>query len=81
MLDQSETELLSRKLAARSRATGRKLTPEQRTQLVKDFIAEDLSMAALAKRYGVTPQTVAYHLQRNLSPPPNPLEPDETATA
>lgn len=66
-LSDKERRALDRKMTSRSRATHARLTPDQRIQMVKDYLNDpDLSIAEIARRYGVTPQTATYHLRRQL---------------
>jgi DNA-binding CsgD family transcriptional regulator len=63
MLTESETATIRGRLTRA--ATSPKLSTAQRAQLVKDFLADaGLTRSALARRYGVSPQTVLYHLRR-----------------
>ena len=62
MLTDEQRAAISERLQQRSRPG--KLSPEQRTRLVLDFLELELTHAELSRRYGVTKQTVGYHLRR-----------------
>jgi transposase-like protein len=64
MLSQDEAERLRARLEE-PYETGPKLTLEQRRQLVLDYI-NGSSKAAVARRFGITPQSAAYHIRRAL---------------
>lgn len=68
-LSTKEIKALSRKMASRSRPTQARLTPAQRLQMVKDYLEDPkVSIAEIARRYGVSPQTAKYHLKRITDP-------------
>ncbi len=62
-----EKEALGRlryKLAVRTHS-GPKLTPEQRKELIDSFVSDpEITIADLARKYGIAHQSVAYLLKR-----------------
>lgn len=63
MINAKEKETLRSRLADRSSTSGKKLTPEQREQLVRDFIEDPtLTIAEIARRYGIRPISARYLL-------------------
>lgn len=64
MLTDEQRAAISERLQQQRSSRPGKLTPEQRTRLVLDFLEHDVKPAELARRYGVSKQTVAYHLTR-----------------
>lgn len=65
-LTEQETQAVQARLEREWRAgCGPKLTPEQRDQLVRDWLADErVTKADLARRYGITPQATSYLLRR-----------------
>lgn len=60
-LSDYERKALRARLAARSRPTQAKLTPEERIALVRDFLQDgSVSLAAVARKYGITRQSAHY---------------------
>jgi DNA-directed RNA polymerase specialized sigma24 family protein len=64
MLSPHEVERLRARLEE-PYETGPKLNLEQRRQLVLDYI-NGASKAEVARRFGITPQSAAYHIRRAL---------------
>lgn len=61
MLKDHEVRTLRAKLASLPPAnTAHKLSPELRESLVRDYIETDITITALARKYGVTPQSARY---------------------
>lgn len=69
LLTESErTKLQARRAGILHHRPG-KLTDESKLALLREYI-EGATMAILARRYGVTPQTVAYHIDRAMRSAP-----------
>ena len=62
LTEDERLELRAIRARRRSRYVG-KLSLEQREELIRRYMAGE-TMAALAKRFGVKPPTVCYHLDR-----------------